>query len=391
MNKIGSITNLWENVREADLRPLRDQALRGINIAIVGEPGSGGEVLADQLRRDPNRPQLSLDTPLLLLDLDAADQAAAADLVILMIPGDKADTSREAELVHLWQNKARRVVVFINQAAPQPATQAISTWLDQPGRRIVTGSPSDTQFLLEKFVPAVVDFIPAHLLALGRYFPLFRLRIAHYLINDTSFSNAAYAMSTGLAEIVAVLNIPLTIADTIILTKSQAFLVYKLGLALGYSTRWQDYIAEFGGVLGGGFVWRQIARGLVGLIPLWGILPKTAISYAGTYVVGHVVLQWYLTGRHVSKAQMRQLYSQALERGRALARSLTGRLPRPRLPRLRLPRLSRSRKDPQLTASAKRKAPKRPRVCPTCGKTSAKDASFCQYCATPFNSELPPD
>ena len=158
----------------------------------------------------------------------------------------------------------------------------------------------------------MIDSLPDLLLGLGRFFPLFRIPIAHYLINDTCFSNAAYAMSTGLAEIVAVLDIPITIADSIILTKSQAFLVYKLGLALGYSTRWQDYIAEFGGVLGGGFVWRQIARSLVGLIPVWGIIPKTGIAYAGTYVVGNVVLQWYLTGKQVSGKQMQQLYAQAL-------------------------------------------------------------------------------
>ncbi len=53
MNKIGSLTSFWENVREADLRPLREQALAGIRIAVIGEPGSGRAALADQMRRDP--------------------------------------------------------------------------------------------------------------------------------------------------------------------------------------------------------------------------------------------------------------------------------------------------------------------------------------------------
>ena len=105
----------------------------------------------------------------------------------------------------------------------------------------------------------------------------------------------------------------------------QAFLVYKLGLALGYSTHWGDYAAEFGSVLGGGFLWRQIARSLVGLVPLYGIVPKVAISYAGTYVVGHVVLRWYLTGRHISKDEMKELFSEALGKGRDIARGLLKR------------------------------------------------------------------
>jgi uncharacterized protein (DUF697 family) len=220
----------------------------------------------------------------------------------------------------------------------------------------------------------VIDLLPHLLLGLGRYFPLFRIPIAHYLINDTCFSNAAYALSTGLAETVAVLDIPITIADSIVLTKSQAFLVYKLGLALGYSTRWQDYLAEFGGVLGSGFVWRQIARSLVGLIPIWGIVPKTAIAYSGTYVVGSVVLQWYQTGKHLSRSQVQQLYKQILPRARAQAKALFSRLPLPRL-RLRLP---------QRKPRGRLPAPRKKQVCPKCGKTSAADASFCQYCAAPF-------
>jgi len=392
MNKIGSLTSLWKNVGEADLRPFRDQALSGIQIAIVGEPGSGRAELADQMRRDPNRPQLASDTPILALDLESASQAASADLIILLIPAWKIDISREQALVQYWRNHGRRALVFINQDQAQPLSdaEAISPWTVQPGWRVVSGHVSDTRFLVEKFVPAVIEIVPSQLLALGRYFPLFRLKIAHFLINDTSFSNAAYAMSTGLAELVAVLDLPITFADTIILTKSQAFLVYKLGLALGYSTNWKDYVAEFGGVLGGGFVWRNIARSLVGLIPLWGIIPKTAIAYAGTYVVGNVVLQWYLTGKHISKPQMRQLYTRAMEQGRALARILAERMPRPRLrlsfrlPRLRLPRL-RAPADPQLPAPKKSKPAKRRQVCPNCGRINSKDASFCQYCGTAFN------
>lgn len=373
MNRISSLTNFWENIREADLRPLRKQALRGVRLAIIGAPGSGRSTLADQMRRDPNRPQLSSDAAALVLNLDNASQANGADLIILMLDSRKVDSSREQEMVRAWHNAGKKVLVFINQFEVQHERMAVSPWASRVHQRVVWGSPLDSRFMLEQFAPTMIDSLPDLLLALGRYFPLFRIPIAHYLINDTCFSNAAYALSTGMAEIVAVLDIPITIADSIILTKSQAFLVYKLGLALGYSTRWQDYIAEFGGVLGGGFVWRQIARSLVGLIPIWGIIPKTAIAYAGTYVVGNVVLQWYLTGKQISKKQMQQLYAQAGERGKSLASNLLRRIPHPRL-RLHLP------KRPAKLLPAPRKA----QVCASCGKTSAKDASFCQYCGKTF-------
>jgi uncharacterized protein (DUF697 family) len=371
VNRINSLTNFWTNVREADLRPLREQALRGVRLAIIGEPGSGRSTLAEQMRCDPNRPQLSSDAPVLVLDLDYAGQASSADLIILMLDSRKVDSSREQEMVRAWYNAGKKVLVFINQFDVQQERMAVSPWASRGRQRVVWGSPLDSRFLIEQYAQAMIDSLPDLLLGLGRYFPLFRIPIAHYLINETCFSNAAYALSTGLAEIVAVLDLPITIADSIILTKSQAFLVYKLGLAVGYSTRWQDYFAEFGGVLGGGFVWRQIARSLVGLIPVWGIIPKAAIAYAGTFVVGNVVLQWYLTGKQVSRKQMQQFYAQARERGKSLASNLLKRIPRPRW-QFQLPK----RRTRLLTA------PSKAQVCAKCGKTSAKDASFCQYCGT---------
>ena len=392
------LMNVWKNIQEIDLRPLRQQALNGVKIVLAGAPGSGRSTLASQMRQDPSRPQLAADTPVMILDLDAAQPALEADLIILMIDASKADTAREQQLAQYWANSGKKVLVFLNQfetpqedsaivkaGAPPPTraeTRAITPWASWKHRRIIRGSVLDTRFLVGKFALAVIELLPGQILGLGRSFPLFRVPVAHYLINDTSLSNAAYSLSTGLAEIVPVFDVPLNVADMFVLTKTQAYLVFKLGLSLGYSTRWQDYVAEFGSVLGGGFLWRQLARGLVGLVPVWGIIPKVAVSYAGTYVVGNVILQWYLTGRHISAKQMRDLYVQAFARGKHIAQSLARRIPRPRLPKPRMPQLRLPhRKVRQLPA------PAATQVCPDCGRVSSADASFCQYCGRSFTQE----
>ena len=181
---------------------------------------------------------------------------------------------------------------------------------------VISGSANNTVSLRKEFVPATLELLPQVHIALGRQFPLFRVTVANQLINETCFSNAAYSFSTGLAEIVPVLDLPLNLTDLIVLTKSQAFMAYKLGLLVGFSTHWQDYVTEFGGVIGGGFVWRQAARSLIGLVPGWGIIPKVAVAYSGTYVVGHAILGWYLSGRHLSAKQMRDLSIQAFSRGK---------------------------------------------------------------------------
>lgn len=384
MAGLSSITNAWSLVSEMDLRPLREQAEAKLNIVLVGKPGSGRHLLAEQMRRDPSRPGNEYPSPLLILNLDDAHSLPEADLVILLLNATDSDDRIERGLVRSWLDAGKRVLVLITHQ-PLPATSGsepsqaiiqapVETWKSWGHRNVVVGDLQDEKFLLNEFVPAVMRLLPIYYLALGRFYPLFRQPVAHHLINDACFTNAAYSLSSGLVEIVPVLNIPMNVADVVILTKNQIFLAYKLGLALGMSTQIQSYITTFGGVLGAGFFWRQLAHLLVGLIPAYGIIPKMGVSYAGTYVVGNVVLRWYLTGKHISKGQMRQLYSQAFNRGKQIAANIVSRRKREKS--------GRKRKAKQALP-----APPVERTCAQCGKQNAPDAGFCQYCGTPLVQE----
>jgi uncharacterized protein (DUF697 family) len=460
MAKFTDLTTIWTNIREVDLRPLRDEALLSLKIALVGAPGSGRHTLAAEMRCDPARPDMRTQSPVGIYTLEEAQAVSNPELIILMIDSAQSDTSQEQGLALRWNNAGKRVVVFVN--VREGETEVDHHALGWPAESVLIGSAMDDSFLRRRFVPVVMNLLPNRHLALGRQFPLFRVPIAHDLINDTCMSNTAYAISTGLAEIVPVLDLPLNITDMIVLTKSQAFLVYKLGLVFGFSTQWRDYIAEFGSVIGGGFLWRQLARQLIGLIPVWGIVPKVAVAYAGTYVVGTVILQWYLTGRHLSSSQMKALYLQAFTRGKEFAKQVGSKMPKPRLGRRKRGELPMPASMPELPASEatseaasaselsvptgspemafpegssepiipppaedaspskrrfgwgkKEKTPKgeikakrtpKParrhpgrqketlpatpegKVCAQCSKTSARDAIFCQYCGSSFDT-----
>lgn len=315
------VANVWKNVREVDLRPIREQALRDVKIALVGEQGSGRHALADGVRHDPQRPDLYTQTPLAIADLDAKEEFSGARLLVLMVDPASPDLQRQRAWAHQWRDAGKTVMVFYNQKPDALKAQVLDLEFVWDAASIVSACVDDPDSLLEEFVPAVIKSLPDDHLSLARRFPLFRGPVAQKLINDTCLSNAAYALSTGLAEVVPLLDIPLNITDMLVLTKAQAFLVYRLGLALGFSTQWQDYITEFGSVIGGGFLWRQVARSLIGLIPIWGIVPKVAVAYAGTYVVGNVILRWYLTGRHVTGKQIQELYRQAFNQGKIVAQT----------------------------------------------------------------------
>ncbi len=422
MAGIKDLSSIWTNIKDIDLKPYRDIALYQVKIALVGRLGSGRHTLAGMLRRDPSQSEVQTQSPLALLSLEMADSAAGADLIILLVDLTQADVAAEQALAKRWNDSGKKLILLGTHLDELAQTGDTSLWPHWSAGRVLYGSLFDAQFLQRSLVPAVLELLPDLHLALARQFPLFRLTVAHQLINETCFSNTAYSVSTGLAEIVPVLDLPLNVTDMIVLTKSQAFLVYKLGLALGFSTRWQDYLAEFGSVIGGGFVWRQLARSLVGLIPVWGIVPKVAVSYAGTYVVGNTVLQWYLTGRHLSPRQVKQLYSQAFARGKESARRMLSGIRRPRLRRskpaeLPLPSAQESLQEIELAllptqvvtgsesaqgpapvesqlepSPAGKKQPKarraktsKRRICPQCHKSSAGDALFCQYCGSRYS------
>lgn len=390
MARLSEINNVWNTIKEIDLRPLREEAQRGVKIALVGRKGAGKRRLAEQLRRDPSRTDMVTLTPLLVLDLDEpgiqSEQLNAAQIIVLVMrTGETADAQLH-HLVSAWNEAGKQVLSLVNTAGldqAEPESHGGQTAPNQTGaiinlagfskERTVVGSVEDAQFLQNSLAPHVLELLPDHHLTLARNFPLFRVPVCRQLISETCFSNATYAFSTGIAEIVPVLVIPLNVADMLVLSKTQAFMVYKLGLAMGFSTDWQKYIKEFGGVLGSGFFWRQLARQMVGLIPIWGIVPKVAVSYAGTYVAGHVVLQWYLTGRHISAQQIRQLYVQAFARGKKLAKSYVEKLPG-----------SRSRKDKRLPAPAKDKKTRAGR-CLICGGKNPRKAQYCQHCGHALN------
>jgi uncharacterized protein (DUF697 family) len=368
MAGLNSINNVWKNVKEIDLRPIRREALQATQIAIVGKECARCELLANAMRTDPARPEQVTQTPITMVGPDDGDIEFSADLLILVLSANEMPREHQRKLVSAWAKTDKKLLVLVDQSPESANIHRMDAWLEWSQQKAVRGSVEDSQFLQKEFVPAVLELLPGMELSLARQFPLFRIPVVRKLINDTSLSNATYAFSTGLAEIVPIIDVPLNVTDMLVLTKAQAFLVYRLGLALGLSTEWRDYVAEFGSVLGGGFLWRQLARSLIGLIPAWGIIPKVAVAYSGTYVVGNTVLQWYLTGRHVTRKQLNDLYRQAFVNGKKVATSLMKNLPGRRV------------KSSPVQALPEPQKRKRAAICPNCGKKNARDARFCQYC-----------
>ena len=70
-------------------------------------------------------------------------------------------------------------------------------------------------------------------------------------------------------------------------------------------------------IVASAFGWRALARELVGKIPLGGgLIPKAAVAYAGTYVVGLGLEKVNRTGSGLSRREEKDAYVDAFAKGR---------------------------------------------------------------------------
>jgi uncharacterized protein (DUF697 family) len=136
------------------------------------------------------------------------------------------------------------------------------------------------------------------------------------IVNSTSTANAQFAFVSNIPALIPVVGGLLSAgADTIVLTKNQLMMVYKIAAASGRALDDQHAILrEMIPVVGQGFLWRTAAREATTLLPLAaGTIPKVAISFTGTYVLGRAAEVFYRFGKKPTAEQRAEFLSQARE------------------------------------------------------------------------------
>lgn len=309
---------MWRTFSEIDIRSIREEADRTPRLALVGADGPTA-AFQGLLQHGPrSAEQMVTAIPTYRLPLSAADLAALAgyDLRIVLLDGVEAPDSdslsgllaQPAPLL-LVQDPGQAVAVAVDAALSAQAARTAT---------VVTGALNDDEAVRKELLPTIVQALPGRELAAGRAYPGLRPAAGQKLILSTSRVNAGYAAGTGLAEMVPGLGIPFAVADIIILTKNQVVMAYKLGILMGESGTLNDIIPKVAGVVGAGFMWRQVARELVGFLPL-GVVLKTAVAYAGTYATGQAVYHYFVTGEKLHKQDLRRLFDSAMARGKEFA------------------------------------------------------------------------
>lgn len=312
-NKLTSILNV---VREVDLDAIRDEADQRFALLVISQSDPDALSIAQQVSGG-SEIHPWVDVQPLPLSVPADDYVAA---ILVTSSTDTLDTE---------ETEARRqlteagVAVLVVRLGADLAGEALAR-RGEAARVRLTSASSEEDFR-DVLAPALLNARPHYVLAFGRQLQGLRPVIAERLIEDTAAANAGYAFTTGLAESMPLLTIPLNVADVVILTKNQLIMAYKLALALGKEGQPRELMGEIVSVLGGGLLFRQIARQLVGLIPGLGIPTKTVVAYAGTRVIGHAVYAWVTEGVTLEPGEIKELTREAARRGREIAQELVAR------------------------------------------------------------------
>jgi uncharacterized protein (DUF697 family) len=306
--------DVWKVIRELDLEAVRAEAERSFRLLVLGETAGDAQAMAALVssgRKGERHPwvvaaEAELNPPL----------SPLPDVVVLVTRDPELSPRLAIAAQSLAGQRVPAVTVVVGSESAMDAVV-------RPGEaaRAAVGRPAADH--LDAIAQALLSGTPPSLrLALGRQLPPVRDPLFSALIEQTARANAVYALGTGVAEIVPLLNLPMNLADLVVLTKNQIVMAYKIALGAGKRGTVKALLGQTLSVIGSGFMLRQLARQLVGLVPVIGIAPKVAVAYAGTWAVGKAVAVWAGGGAEVTKDSVARYYGEALERGKRVAEAL---------------------------------------------------------------------
>ena len=292
-----ALTQIWKAFKELNPKNLAAEAARPVRMGVVG---------SIELLQQTATYMLTSDT--------AAFDKAGDTLILIPTPLDSA----------AFGLLPRCDVVLVSAEAVQ-SLPGVAT------ERLFTFSSADD-------LPRVIDDILARQevayahIPLARALPAFRAKAAIQTIQSVSIENAVFVTSTSLGNIIPnplqpLASVAESVGDTVVLTANQIRMLFRLAAIFDRELGLKQQSPEVLSIVGAAFGWRSIARELVSKVPFGGgVVPKAAIAFAGTWAIGDGIAFYYKTGRRLTKAELRQRFDLAMEKGKASAELIVGKL-----------------------------------------------------------------
>jgi len=273
-----------------------------------------GNLNPDEIRRHTERP-----VRLFLYAHTGPDYRRMEDF---FAPAALSDAKR-SELRYLIYRASEGV-------SPQAGNDLEICFEDSPIRSRVVEAPN--VFAFDPANPrATVDQIlkrrPDLAIPLAMHILPFRQEVSRRIIKKVARENALFSLASAIPDIVPFISLPWAIgefaSDTAFLTANQIRMAFLLAAAGDRDFGYREQRNEIATVVMGAFGWRSLARELVGKIPMGGgLIPKAAIAYAGTRVVGLSLERFYRIGARYTREERHIAYQESFERGKKMAAAL---------------------------------------------------------------------
>jgi hypothetical protein len=268
------------------------------------------EIKAAVANLNPEEVRTLAERPL-ALDLVASSEAAFESMEGFLLPSEKVSYRKRVEasaiLHHNGNAQERFDLVICEEGIPCPQN-AFVFYHQDPMRTV-------HEILAER------DELS---LALARNFYPFRQPVVDRIIHSVARDNALFSLITALPDVIpSIIELPWSIgefaSDTAFLTINQIRMAFLIAAASDKPVGYSLQKGEIASIVTGAFGWRALARELVGKIPFGGgLIPKGAIAFAGTYVVGVGLDRFHRLGYGLSSAERKESYQAAFERGKGI-------------------------------------------------------------------------
>jgi uncharacterized protein (DUF697 family) len=268
-----------------------------------------GLLSPDEVRKLAERP--------VQIGLVASSDAGYAAMENLLVPRDLPPEVRAQSLAQIHRATEARPPAHVDLVLYEPGVEPPS---------------ADDAFVFDPRNPseAISEILYRHTdlsLPLARQFPVFRAEVVHRIIMAVARENAFFALATALPDVIPSLGeLPWAVGefatDTAFLTTNQIRMAFLIGAAYGHDVGFLEQKGTLLTIVGGAFGWRALARELAGKIPFGGgLVPKAAIAYAATFVVGKAIERLHQGGIALSPQERENIYQGAYHHGAQVAQS----------------------------------------------------------------------
>jgi small GTP-binding protein len=236
----------------------------------------------------------------------AAGSAAKSDAVLLLLDSGAGLRQGDADLLQYLLTLRRPVVVALNKIdlLGKDAQRVTADASQRLGVPVVPVSAKKGTNVAEKLMPALVDALPDLAVALGRELPAVRRSAANRIIRHAAALNTAVG-----AE-------PIPLVDIPVLLTTQARMVMRIAAIYGEPLTVR-HAKELVGTVAGGLAFRFLAQQGAKLVPTGGWAIAAGIAAVGTWAIGQVAMEYFESGKRLTRTQMREMYKNTLKREKA--------------------------------------------------------------------------